>query len=83
MKYTCVWSDEWSSFLSAIINSMNEGISFEEACKLSPEGLTAEQLQDCPGQEVDMLPYVFMVLFVIAVALLGIIVFRMIKSKRP
>ncbi len=69
-------------FLFAIINNMNEGISFKEACELTPGGLTAEQLSNCPGQESEVLTYVLMAIAAITIAILGFVVYRTIKSKK-
>ena len=69
-------------FLFAIMNNMNDGISVEEACKQTPSGLTAEQLKNCPGQEAGVFIYVLIAIAVVALVLLGSVVYRAIKSKK-
>lgn len=59
---------------------MNDGISVSEACEFTPQGLTAQQLQNCPGQESTTQSYEYAVVvgFLIVIALT---VFLVAKSK--
>ena len=69
-----------SRCLFVIINLMNEGITFEEACKLTPEGLTSEQFNNCPNNATDLSPYLYG--GIIAVVLIVIAILVAIKAKR-
>lgn len=59
---------------------MDEGISFYEACELTPEGLTAQQLQNCPKENVASPSYLYVGAGV-AILLIVIIIFIIIKSR--
>jgi hypothetical protein len=62
---------------------MNDGISIDEACRLSPQGLTTEQAQNCPGQQSSVPPYLFLGIggAVLAIALIVFIVVKFKRSK--
>lgn len=59
---------------------MNSGISFEEACEITPDALTAEQLQQCGSSEA-VAPGVVLAVAV-AVVLLGLAVFLLVRVRR-
>jgi hypothetical protein len=61
---------------------MDKGISFEEACSATPNALTAEQLQNCPGHEMSNPPYAFIGIAASVIVMAAIVVFVVFKLKR-
>lgn len=55
---------------------MNDGISFNEACEVSPGALTSEQYTNCPGQEttVSTYPYIGVVIFLVVIVITVVLV---------
>jgi len=62
---------------------MNNGISFEEACRQTPSGLTAQQLQNCPVDVSSSFPYLYVGIasFVIVAAIVFYSIVRGKKAK--
>jgi len=70
--------------LFVIIIHMDNGISFDEACEQTPNGLTEQQLQNCPGHDSFTLNYVYagVVLFIVVIILAVFLTFKSKSSKK-